>query len=210
MKQYKSGSNLAKLFTQCVIILIMEYHSLAVHGNNFAENDLSTKYRSFDSSKFKGSHKTTYLVLVTFTEFWSIEFLYFFNKNLAVLLTALAEMYAWFLGNPTPNWLRCLCMAPFKDNLYWVHFRQNILLFQILGVFSGKFLVFYWWILLYRGSRLTDITIRLSWMKAWKKGFMDKLVWAKRKSYGPDQNFLQRLVVFKFQHDIYFHMGCAK
>ena len=42
------------------------------------------------------------------------------------------------------------------------------------------------------GSKLTDPKIRSKWRGAWKKGFMDKLLWAPRKSWGPDQVFLDR------------------
>jgi len=43
------------------------------------------------------------------------------------------------------------------------------------------------------GCKLTD-TVRLQWKTTWQKGFKDKIVWADRKSWGPDQKFLSRHV----------------
>ena len=42
------------------------------------------------------------------------------------------------------------------------------------------------------GTRLTDPTVRLGWLKTWKKGITSSIVWAKRNDYGPDQTFLKR------------------
>ena len=36
----------------------------------------------------------------------------------------------------------------------------------------------------------------MNWQKAWNSGFTDKLVWAKRNDYGPDQTFLKRYLHF--------------
>jgi len=44
------------------------------------------------------------------------------------------------------------------------------------------------------GSKLVRVQTRMNWQKAWNSGFTDKLVWAKRNSYGPDQAFLSRYV----------------
>ena len=41
------------------------------------------------------------------------------------------------------------------------------------------------------GCKLTN-TVRLQWKTTWKNGFKDKIVWADRHSWGPDQKFLSR------------------
>lgn len=47
------------------------------------------------------------------------------------------------------------------------------------------------------GTRLTDPTVRLGWLKTWKKGITSSIVWAKRNDYGPDQTFLKRYTTNK-------------
>ena len=44
------------------------------------------------------------------------------------------------------------------------------------------------------GSKLVREETRMNWQKAWNSGFTDKLVWAKRNDYGPDQTFLKRYI----------------
>ena len=46
------------------------------------------------------------------------------------------------------------------------------------------------------GSKLVREETRMNWQKAWNSGFTDKLVWAKRNDYGPDQTFLKRYLHF--------------
>ena len=50
------------------------------------------------------------------------------------------------------------------------------------------------------GTRLTDPTVRLGWLKTWKKGITSSIVWAKRNDYGPDQTFLKRYILTKYIH----------
>jgi hypothetical protein len=42
------------------------------------------------------------------------------------------------------------------------------------------------------GSKLIRQEVRQNWERAWNKGFTDKMMWAKRNDYGPDQVFLSR------------------
>ena len=51
------------------------------------------------------------------------------------------------------------------------------------------------------GSKLVREETRMNWQKAWNSGFTDKLVWAKRNDYGPDQTFLQRYI-FPFKKNL--------
>lgn len=43
------------------------------------------------------------------------------------------------------------------------------------------------------GCKMTDM-VRLKWKTTWKKGFADKIVWANRYDWGPDQRFLSKYV----------------
>ena len=42
------------------------------------------------------------------------------------------------------------------------------------------------------GTKLTDLGTRMLWMKTWRKGLTKKLLWAPRRKWGPDQDFLHR------------------
>ena len=46
------------------------------------------------------------------------------------------------------------------------------------------------------GCKLTE-KIRNLWKTTWKKGFADKMVWADRYDWGPDQQFLDRYLFLK-------------
>ena len=41
------------------------------------------------------------------------------------------------------------------------------------------------------GCKMTE-NVRNHWKNTWKKGFADKIVWADRSAWGPDQQFLNR------------------
>ena len=41
------------------------------------------------------------------------------------------------------------------------------------------------------GCKMTDMT-RFQWKTTWSKGFADKMVWANRNDWGPDQRFLSK------------------
>jgi len=51
------------------------------------------------------------------------------------------------------------------------------------------------------GSKLVREETRMNWQKAWNSGFTDKLVWAKRNDYGPDQTFLKKYI-FPFKKNL--------
>ena len=46
------------------------------------------------------------------------------------------------------------------------------------------------------GCKLTE-KVRNLWKTTWKKGFADKIVWADRYAWGPDQQFLDRYLFLK-------------
>ena len=41
------------------------------------------------------------------------------------------------------------------------------------------------------GCKMTE-TVRNQWKTTWKKGFDDKIVWADRSAFQPDQKFLKQ------------------
>ena len=41
------------------------------------------------------------------------------------------------------------------------------------------------------GCKMTSY-VRLQWKDVWRKGFANKIVWANRHDWGPDQSFLSR------------------
>ena len=46
------------------------------------------------------------------------------------------------------------------------------------------------------GCKLTE-KVRNLWKTTWKEGFADKIVWADRYAWGPDQQFLDRYLLLK-------------
>ena len=72
-----------------------------------------------------------------------------------------------------------------------MHFTQRIQIFLFLSdhPHHGVKILGSGW-----GSKLVREETRMNWQKAWNSGFTDKLVWAKRNDYGPDQTFLKRYI----------------
>ena len=52
------------------------------------------------------------------------------------------------------------------------------------------------------GTKLPNGKIRSHWKKCWSGALKDKLLWARRDSYGPDQHFLLKYITVVL---LYFH-----
>ena len=44
------------------------------------------------------------------------------------------------------------------------------------------------------GTKLPNNKIRSNWKESWIRALKDKLLWARRDSYGPDQHFLLKYI----------------